>query len=294
MAPNGRCGEQLERRRESRDVELRRRADAGLQARDGARRAARARARAGCRPCRRSPHDRGRAARARWSRGLCRSLLSCAWLVGVKDWRRLRFASVSSSTLSPKFAAAVPRRVAGGDQKPPCTRLDNGATTGEDRGVARAAAARHEQFVAVGAERVEDAQPAPVGARDQHDVALVGGSVAEVAAGRRDYCSTGDVQRGCELLVGCVARDADRPAAGLVPVAQRELVDQPVGRGRVDETAVGVGDRAGGGDLRAPAPACDAAWRERPEDASAIGIDRDRLAVCASSRRSRCAGRRRR
>ena len=77
------------------------------------------------------------------------------------------------------------------------------------------------------------------------------------------------------------ARDPHRPGAvrSSLPSASESLWISPFGRGRVHELAVGVGERAGDGDLRAASPAAVAGRRERPQDRPAVGVDRDRLAV---------------
>ncbi len=220
--------------------------------------------------------------------------LSSSWLVGVKDWRRDRPGKLSSSTLSPKsvapFQGPLPvsirmRPLAGSGERSECLRfgwLDHRAAAREDRRVARRAGARLLQFAAVGAQRVEHAQRRPLERAISDHVALVGRGVAEVAAGRREDVGTVDVERRGELLVGGsrVTHTGQEPLRVLAAVGERELVDQPVGRGGVHEQPVRVGERARGGDLRAARPAAVARRRERPQDLAAVGVDRDRLAVC--------------
>ncbi len=84
-----------------------------------------------------------------------------------------------------------------------------------------------------------------------------------------------------ELLARGVVGDADRPASGavLAAVGERQLVDQPVGRGRVDELPARVEQGACGGDLRAARPFAVAGRGERPQDLAAVGVDRERPAV---------------
>ena len=60
------------------------------------------------------------------------------------------------------------------------------------------------QRAAVGAERVEDRSELAAGAVDRDHVALVGGDVADVAAGGGEQVGAGDVERRAELLVDAV------------------------------------------------------------------------------------------
>ena len=112
-------------------------------------------------------------------------------------------------------------------------------------------------------------------------MALVGGDVADVAAGRRDHVGAVDVQSRAQLLARGVTRDPDRPGPGAVLAAtgEREFVDQPIGRSRVDEMAVGIGDRAGVGDLRAARPAPIPRRGEGPQQPAAARVDRDRAPI---------------
>src|SRR5262249_40709473 len=156
-----------------------------------------------------------------------------------------------------EIGGPVPWPVAGVDQHALAAGLDDRAAAREDRGVARATAARYEQLSPLRAERVEHAPQATARAVDQHDMALIRGCGPEVAAGRRDHVRAGDVERRTELLAGGVAGHGNRPGARavLAAVRERELVDQPVGRGGVDEAGAGVDQRAGGRDLRRAGPA---------------------------------------
>ncbi len=174
----------------------------------------------------------------------------------------------------------VPGRVAGRDEQAFAPGLDDRTAAREDRRVARAATARQEQFAAIRAKRVEDALQSSARSRDQDNVSLVGRRIADVAPRSGDQRAAGDVERRRELLVLGVTRDGDRPAALLVSVAERELVDQPIRGGGVDGAAIGVGDRAGRRDLGATGPAADAKRGEGPKDARAAGVDRERLAIC--------------
>ncbi len=178
-----------------------------------------------------------------------------------------------------EVGAAVPRRVTRRYEQPLTAGLDHGAAAGEDRGVARRAGGRLDQAVTVRAQRVEDRGDVPGAAVDQHDVALVGRRVAEVAAGRGEEVGAVDVQCRRELLVLGFERHPRRPSCGLRAVLDRELVDQSVRRGCVDEAPPRVCERAGGRDLGASRPARVAGRREVPERAPARCVDRERLAV---------------
>ncbi len=143
------------------------------------------------------------------------------------------------------------------------------------------AARGHDQAVAVRAERVEDRCDVAAFAVDRDDVPLIRRCVADVAARRDDHGGAVDVERGGDLLVRGVARDAHGPRtrAVLGPVFECELVDEPVRRDGVDEAVVGVREWRRVRDLRAAREAAVAGRREGPEDAPAVSVDRERLAV---------------
>jgi hypothetical protein len=61
-----------------------------------------------------------------------------------------------------------------------------------------------------------------------------------------------------------------------VAVGDRELLDPPVRRRRVDPRTARVSDRRRGRDLRRARPARVAGWRPAPEDLPARSIDRER------------------
>ena len=176
--------------------------------------------------------------------------------------RRVRLAKAQAGERELEHAVAeigrpVPVAVASVDQQAATARLDDRAAPREDRRVALVAGRRDDHAVPVGAQRVEDPHDPSARPGEECDVALVGRSVSVVAARRRDHVEPVDVEGRAELLAGRVARDSGRPRAGgvLAAVGERELVDQAVGRGGVDETTVGVGDRGGRRDRRSPGPA---------------------------------------
>ncbi len=175
--------------------------------------------------------------------------------------------TVSSSTLSPRsvppFQGPLPvsirmRPPPGSTTAPPRERIAE-SLAGSCSGGCSA--------VAVCAERVEHGLEPAAGSADRDDVALVGRYVAEVAAGRRQQVRPVDVQRRAELLVLGFERHPHRPGAFTVfaAVGQRELVDQPVGRGGVHVAAVGICQRARDRDLGRASPAPIAGRRERPQ-----------------------------
>jgi len=84
-----------------------------------------------------------------------------------------------------------------------------------------------------------------------------------------------------------------RPSRSSLPSRQRQLVDQPVRRGRVHEPPAGVRERARVRDLCAARPVAVAGRDERPQHRPAVGVDRDRLAVAGGGEESRCGSLRR-
>src|SRR6185437_2823082 len=71
----------------------------------------------------------------------------------------------------------------------------------------------------------------------------------------------------------------NRRAPDGVPIGDGQLLDVPVGRGRVDEIARRVGDRRGIRYACRPRPAAITAGREGPEYRTIAGVDRQRLAI---------------
>jgi len=114
---------------------------------------------------------------------------------------------------------------------------------------------------------------------DGDDVPLVGRLIADVAARSDQHEPAREVQRGRELFALRQERDTDGPAAGLGATGNRELVDESIGRCRVDELAVRVGDR---GRVRDPVRTGQGrvpARGETPQDRAGGCVDRERPPV---------------
>ena len=173
--------------------------------------AARAAAGAACRPCRPGRSSRSRAAPARSSRGRGRSLFS-SLLVRRRPVLQepLAVGREDEDAVAP-VRLPVERPVAGRDEQVAGRGIDDRRRAAPDRRVARGAGRRLDDLVAVGAERVPDADDPAARRVERHDVPLVGRRVADVAVGRGEDEAVREVERRGELLVRRVARDRRRP-----------------------------------------------------------------------------------
>ena len=134
----------------------------------------------------------------------------------------------------------------------------------------------------VGAERVENAPDPSAGAVDQGYVALIGRGVAEVAARGHDDVGTVDVQGRAELLVRGIAGDAHRPGAAprsSAPSASESLWISPLGEAAYTNSPFGSAKGLAVVICADARPICVAGWGERPQDAAARGVDRERSAI---------------
>ena len=177
--------------------------------------------------------------------------------------------------------APVERPVPGRDEDPAAAGLDDRPRPAPDGivavGVGHAARAGGDQPVAIGALGVPDVDDPAAGAVDRDHVAVIGRDVADVAAGDRHHPAAGHLQRRGDLFVPGVECDPARPH--LMARGQRQLVDDAVGTGAVDEPPVGVRRRRRGGHLRVARGGVDAGRAELPQPAAGARVDGDRLAV---------------
>src|SRR6185437_13195526 len=116
------------------------------------------------------------------------------------------------------------------------------------------------------------------GARVEYgDVSLVGWGVTNVATGDRDHRATKERERRGNLLA------SRQPGKGRAPervtVGNGELLDVAIGRRGVNGLPVRIGGRCGCRDLARSGPVGVALRSELPEDRSAVGVHRERLAV---------------
>ena len=172
---------------------------------------------------------------------------------------------------------AVPQPIAGRDEDVPGGRVDHRPGAAPYGGAALGAGRGIEDPRPVTAERIPHVQQLAIrGVQDRH-MSLIRRRIPDVAAGGRDHAAAEIVERRRDLLAP--GEIGDRRAPGGTAVRDSELVDLPVGRGRVHERSVGIGDWCRGRDPVRSHPRVVARRRVLPQDRAVGRVDGQRLAV---------------
>ncbi len=134
-----------------------------------------------------------------------------------------------------------------------------------------------EQSGAVAAERVPNVQQLTARRVENGNVALIWGSVTNVAAGNGNNVAAELLQRRGDLLPNRQQRNWGRPHR--VSVGDGELSDGAVRGGGIDVLAVGIRRRRTVGDLARALPTGVSVRRVLPKNGAIVGIHRNRLSV---------------